>query len=255
VPDTDAIALLNPGESTFIRSRNNVIAGTRYALYKVNPVVWDGDGDDLYSTDPARLVSWMGTRYDGLGDFQSLGQELNGLSAPPQLTSPASGNFEPQPGSPLVDVALPLAGVNDGYFGAGPDVGALEWSGPPPALSFYGLEPCRVVDTRNPVMGGPSPVAAGTDRVFILAGACGIPLTAKAVSLNLTVTRPTVQGNVRVYAAGTPLPHVSTVNYTAGQTRANNAIAAVGGLGQVAVHCSQASGTVHVILDVNGYFE
>jgi len=48
---------------------------------------------------------------------------------------------------------------------------------------------------------------------------------------------------------------VSSINYVAGQTRANNAIAPLNGLGELAVRCSQASGTAHFILDVNGYFE
>ena len=39
------------------------------------------------------------------------------------------------------------------------------------------------------------------------------------------------------------------------QARANNTIAVLNALGQVAVRCSQPSGTVHVVLDVNGYFE
>ena len=254
VPATDAIALLNPGYSTFIRARNNVIAGTRYALDKVNPVAWSGDGDDLYTTDASRLVWWTGTRYDTLGAFQALGQEPSGLSAPPQLASPASGNFEPQPGSPLVDAGVALPGINDSYAGAGPDVGALEWSGPPPALSFHTVMPCRSVDTRVPALGGPTPVAAGTDRVFTLAGTCGLPATAKAVSLNVAVTQPTAAGSVRVRAAGTA-PLVSTVNYSAAETRANNAITSLSALGQVAVRCSQATGSVHVIVDVNGYFE
>jgi hypothetical protein len=197
----------------------------------------------------------MGTRYDTLGAFQALGQESNGLSAPPQLASPAGGNFEPQPGSPLIDAGVALAGINDAYAGAGPDVGALEWTGPSPGHAFYTVTPCRAVDTRDPQRGGPIPVAAGADRVSALAGLCGIPLTAKAVSLNLTVTQPTAQGNVRMYPAGTSLPLVSTVNYAAGQTRANNTIAVLNALGQVAVRCSQPSGTVHVVLDVNGYFE
>ncbi len=256
VPGTDAIALLNPGESTFIRARNNVIAGTRYAFYKVNPVTWSGNGDDLYTTDASRLVSWMGTRHDTLAAFRAaLGQEPNGLSAPPQLTSPASGNFAPLTGSPLIDAGVALAGINDSYTGAGPDVGAVEWSGPPPALRFYAVTPCRTADTRNPLLGGPNPVAAGADGVFTLAGACGIPATAKAVSLNLTVTQPTAPGNLLVYPYGAPLPNASTLDYVAGRTRANNAIALLGSLGQVAVRCTQASGTAHVILDVNGYFE
>jgi hypothetical protein len=102
--------------------------------------------------------------------------------------------------------------------------------------------------------GGPTPLAAGWDRVFTLAGTCGVPATAKAVSLNLTVTQPTAPGNVRIHAAGTFLPLASTVNYAAGQTRANNAVASLNALGQIATRCSP-SGTVHVVLDVNGYFE
>lgn len=255
VPATDAIALLNPGESTFIRSRNNVIAGTRYALYKVNPVVWHGDGDDLHTSDASRLVSWMGTRYDTLAAFRSLGQEPNGISAPPRLSSPASGGFEPQPGSLLIDAGVALPGINDDYAGLGPDIGAFEWAGPPPAMGFHTLAPCRAVDTREPALGGPTPVAAGQDRVFALGGVCGLPSTAKAISLNLTVTQATVQGNLRLYPAGTPPPLVSTLNYAAGQTRANNAVASLNAAGQLAVRCSQAGGSAHVIIDVNGYFE
>jgi hypothetical protein len=254
-PATDAIALLNPGNSTFIRARNNVVAATRYALYKVNPVAWSGDGDDIYTIDDSRLAYWMGTRYDTLGAFRALGQEPNGLSAPPQLASPASGNFEPAPGSPLIDAGVALPGINDDYGGAGPDVGALEWSGPPPALSFYTVTPCRAVDTRDPLLGGPNPVAAGTERVVTFAGACGIPVTAKAVSLNVTVTQPTAAGSVQVHRAGGLQPVLSTLSYSAAQTRANNAIVSLSATGQVGVRCSQPSGAVHVILDVNGYFE
>ncbi len=135
-PSTEGIALLNPGNSTFIRARNNVIAATRYSLYKVNPVRWDGNGDDLYSTDASRLVYWLGTRYDTLAAFRvALGQELQGLSSPPQLTNPVGGDFTPLPGSPLVDKALRLAGINDGWRGTAPDVGALE-AGPPSSLSI-----------------------------------------------------------------------------------------------------------------------
>ena len=102
--------------------------------------------------------------------------------------------------------------------------------------------------------GGPA-LAAGADRVFPLFGQCDIPSTARAVSVNLTVTQPSARGNVRLYPARTPLPVVSSLNYTVGQTRAGNGVASLNGLGELAVRCSQASGTAHFILDVNGYFE
>jgi Calx-beta domain/Right handed beta helix region len=126
-PGTDAIALLSPGSGTLLRARNNLIAGTHYALYKVNPIPWDGNWNDLYTTDPARFVSWLGTSYSTLGAYQAAqGQELSGLSAPPQLVNPAAGDFRPAPGSPLIDRGVALPGINDGWNGAAPDVGALE---------------------------------------------------------------------------------------------------------------------------------
>jgi hypothetical protein len=51
------------------------------------------------------------------------------------------------------------------------------------------------------------------------------------------------------------MPPTSTLNYAAGQTRANNAVVGLSASGALAVRCSQAAGTVHAILDVTGYFE
>jgi hypothetical protein len=123
-------------------------------------------------------------------------------------------------------------------------------------MGFYTLEPCRLVDTRDTVgtYGGPA-LAAGAPRVFPLAGRCGIPAGARALSVNLTVTQPTAAGNLRLYPAGLPVPLVSSLNYRPGETRANNAIVAVNGLGELAVYCAQVTGTAHLVLDVNGYFE
>ena len=45
------------------------------------------------------------------------------------------------------------------------------------------------------------------------------------------------------------------VNYGPGQTRANNAVVPLGGTGQIAVRLDQVAGSVHLILDVNGYVE
>lgn len=130
-PDTDALALLNPGESTLITARNNVFAGTQYALYKVNPVALDLDWDDLHTSDAVRFIRWEGTQLADLAALQSFtGQELGGLSAPPLLADPAGGDFTPQPGSPLVDRGLVLPGINDRFWGAAPDVGAFEYGAP-----------------------------------------------------------------------------------------------------------------------------
>jgi chitinase len=123
-------------------------------------------------------------------------------------------------------------------------------------ISFYTVPPCRLVDTRDPdgPLGGPA-LAARTDRVFGIVGSCELPATAKAVSVNLTVASPATAGHLRLYPAGTPRPLASTINYSTGQTRANNGIVPLNAAGEIAVYCGQASGTAHFILDVNGYFE
>jgi hypothetical protein len=127
---------------------------------------------------------------------------------------------------------------------------------PPVGALFYTVPPCRAVDTRNPTgpYGGPA-MAANSDRTFALGGQCGIPTTAKAVSLNLTVTQPSAAGTLRLYPGGTPLPVSTAINYRAAQTRANNEASPLGSSGSLAVHCDQSAGNVQVIIDVNGYFQ
>ncbi|MFN2385935.1 MAG: PQQ-dependent sugar dehydrogenase [Thermoanaerobaculia bacterium] len=124
------------------------------------------------------------------------------------------------------------------------------------ARRFHTVPPCRVIDTRGPTgsHGGPA-LIANTDREFSLAGRCGIPASAQAVSANVTVTQGTHLGHLRMRPAGTPIPPNSTINYSPGQTRANNAILPVRSGGDLAVYCAQAAGGVHFIVDVNGYFE
>jgi hypothetical protein len=128
-------------------------------------------------------------------------------------------------------------------------------SGPLPG--FYTLMPCRVVDTRNAPgpYGGP-PLSASTSRAFTMIGRCAIPSAATAVSLNVTVTQPTARGHLTLHAEGAPVPLASTINFGAGQTRANNAVVLLGDGGAIEVFCGMQGpdDTVHVIIDVAGYF-
>ncbi len=122
--------------------------------------------------------------------------------------------------------------------------------------SFFTVSPCRVADTRNPngSYGGPA-LAANADRTFVIANRCGIPLAASAVAFNFTITQPTALGALRIVPAGVGLPLVSVMNWRPGQTRANNAIVSLGPVGDIVAHVDQSSGTVHFIIDVNGYFQ
>lgn len=126
------------------------------------------------------------------------------------------------------------------------------------AVPFYAVTPCRVIDTRGAAgpSGGPALATGGADRAFVLAGACGIPPGASAVSANVTVTAPGAPGNLVIYRGDGVLPGTSTINFSPGQTRANNAVLqlALDGTGSVKVRNGSA-GSVHLVVDVNGYFQ
>jgi hypothetical protein len=124
------------------------------------------------------------------------------------------------------------------------------------AANLFTVKPCRAIDTRNSAgpPGGPS-LSAGSDRVFSIPNGCGVPSTAKALAVNVTVTQPAAAGAVTLYQGSTALPAIQTLDYGSGQTRANNAIIALDPGGELIVHCAQASGTVHLIIDVVGYFQ
>jgi glucose/arabinose dehydrogenase len=124
------------------------------------------------------------------------------------------------------------------------------------AKNFYTVTPCRVLDTRDPAgpWGGPA-LAAGSDRAFAIGGRCGIPATARAVSINVTVTAPTDFGHLVLFPAGGAPPTTSAINFRPGQTRANNAIVTLGPAGDIVVRTGMATGNVQFILDVDGYFD
>jgi hypothetical protein len=121
---------------------------------------------------------------------------------------------------------------------------------------FFTVAPCRVLDTRLPngPLGGPV-LSAGGARTFVIAGQCGIPSSARSVSVNVTITGPTSGGFLTIYPAGSPVPPSSTINFSAGQTRANNAVLALGPAGDATIASGQPSGTVQAILDVTGFFQ
>jgi C-terminal processing protease CtpA/Prc len=141
------------------------------------------------------------------------------------------------------DATDAIVDVN-GYFGLPAGAGAL---------SFYPVTPCRVADTRRDegLLGGPI-MGAGESRPFAIpASGCGIPSTAAAYSLNVTVVPEGYLGYLSAWPAGQTKPGVSTLNSWDGGVVANAAIVPAGANGAVGVYVTDRT---HVILDINGYF-
>ena len=107
------------------------------------------------------------------------------------------------------------------------------------ALQFVNVPPCRVVDTRNAngTFGGPA-IQGGTFRSFpIPQGACNIPATAAAYSLNVTLVpdQGTPVGYLTIWPAGENQPVASTTNSLDGRVKANAGIIPAGVTGGVSV--------------------
>ncbi|HSB63533.1 MAG TPA: Ig domain-containing protein, partial [Thermoanaerobaculia bacterium] len=136
-------------------------------------------------------------------------------------------------------------------LGAGPAFSAS------PASTYFSVTPCRIFDTRLPAgpLGGP-PMGPGELRLFTIAGNCGVPLTASAVSASLIVTDANASGLLRVFPSDVAEPTTNTISFSAGQTRAGNGLLllATDGSGALAFH-NLSLGAINVVFDVTGFFD
>jgi hypothetical protein len=133
-------------------------------------------------------------------------------------------------------------------------------------LSFYPVSPCRLWDTRNPIgpSGGPAH-NANTSRSFPVRGVCGVPTSAQAIAVNLTVTFGALPvrdfGDMRAYPAGAAVPSSSVLNWLATDSAlANGALLPLGVSGgnhlTVLIDMPVGSaGQIHSLADVTGYFQ
>jgi hypothetical protein len=140
-------------------------------------------------------------------------------------------------------------------------------SGP---LSFHTISPLRYLDTRYDG-GGPFPPQGGTGEFFIFdfgapdyfAGGVAneVPANAKAIACNLTVTGPRDGGNLRAFPGNSDeIPLISNLNFATNQTVSNYAIVGTATpadgdfAASIGLHNASPRGSVHVIVDISGYF-
>lgn len=126
-----------------------------------------------------------------------------------------------------------------------------------PPNSFVPFTPCRVLDTRVPTgPTGGAPLAASSQNHFTVAGSCGVPVTARAIVVNLTVVAGGAVGDLRVIGGHLSETITSSLSIPLSRARANNGMVqlSANGDGTIAVINSSTAG-VHFILDVSGYYQ
>ncbi len=124
------------------------------------------------------------------------------------------------------------------------------WYVPGSGDVFHPVTPFRALDTRSGAA-----VAASQPRGLGLAGATSLPWVATALALNVTAVRPTGDTFVTVYPLQSEAPNpptASTLNLLRDEVLPNAAVVAVGEGG--AVRLSNNAGSVHLVVDVAGWF-
>jgi hypothetical protein len=119
--------------------------------------------------------------------------------------------------------------------------------------AYHSLGNHRLLDTRTVDLrpdGGSGPLLAAAEVRIPIVDLVA-PAGATAVAINVTTTDALGPGFVTAYPCGGGRPDTSTVNYLAGEQRAGHTII---GLGDDGTICLWSYATVHVIVDVEGWF-
>ena len=257
----NSVALSSDGSTALVGGpHDNNLAGAAWVFTRSGGV-WAQQGSKLVMSGTTNLG--FSVALSGTGNRAVVGSVGSG-----GVAWTRTGSTWNRLGPPLLGagaVAITFEGISvslsqDGNTAAtgGPINGGIGSSWvftqiPEVPLHFVAVTPCRIADTRNPdgPFGGPQ-MAGGMIRDFAIPNsACGIPSTAQAYSLNVTVVPDGPLGYLTVWPTGQEQPVVSTMNSYDGRVKANAAITPAGTGGSISVYVTN---NTDVILDIDGYF-
>ena len=120
--------------------------------------------------------------------------------------------------------------------------------------TFHPMTPVRILDSRGAKGGwNGTKLTSTTPRPLAGAGANGVPSSATALVMNVTVVDSDSQSFLTVYPNGTSKPTASNLNFDPGQIVPNLVTVKVGTVG--AVQFATSNGSTHVVADIVGYYD
>jgi hypothetical protein len=270
------------GVATILDKRQDPASVLGYSFYLFNGALGlqlaDGNGASFCSMNPAgsACTNYNSTAFVADGDWHFAAVVVD-RDDPQGIRWYVDGQFTGIPYNPMIrpgslDSNAPLRIAGHSFGGGGAFAGDLDevevflraldetdldaiydagGSGKCKPVDYFTVTPCRAVDTRTGL-----PLQNGVPQTFALHGVCGIPSSATTVVLNATAVAPTGDGDLTIYAGDATAPAFSTLAFPAARTRSLLVFVSLSSDGEVAVQTAVAgNGTVHLLLDVMGYFE
>lgn len=130
-----AMHMISPIHNAILR--NNIFQGNGYAFEEVptGSTGNDWNNDNWHTTRglSGPHFRWEDVDYSTIAELcAATGLECNGYEDPPGLTNPSGGDLTLLASSPNIDRGVVIPGINDGFTGNAPDVGAYEFVFDPP---------------------------------------------------------------------------------------------------------------------------
>jgi len=113
-----------------VKMRDNIFQSAGYSIYQVpkGALGIDADYNNWYSSMDEPHFKWQNVNYYSIAAFCTLtGLECHGRDDLPGLSNPTAGDFTLSPLSPNIDRGIPIPGIDVGFVGDAPDLGAFEY--------------------------------------------------------------------------------------------------------------------------------
>ncbi len=211
---------------------------------------WTGSGPNLSSDGSCAFGT--GPNATTVADDLRLGPlQTNGGQTPSRM---------PLRGSPAIDAVTATAAActgSDQRNTSRPQGGSCDLGSVERALGGYHAAPLsRIGDTRTGVGGPALPLQAAdpSARTLRIGGAVGSTTAgAEGVVVNITVANATADSHLTVWPNGAPMPNASSLNFLAGETRANLVTIRLGVDDSISYRTN--AGAVDVIIDIVGWYD
>lgn len=121
--------------------RNNILdASNKYIQLATQTGSVTIDYNDYFGYADSNSPFVAAGTHKNFAAWKALGYDAHSLNADPKFVNPATASFLLQQSSPAINAGIAISGINDGYSGLAPDMGAVEFIGATPNVQDLLLE-------------------------------------------------------------------------------------------------------------------